>query len=408
MNWLLGIAIASLCCFIIQTYGQQQKDNADADQAPEDCNLNPSEALDSYSTVEDFERCAPYLLPRRTRLYYMSGAGNQVTLRENRGSLKRFRILPKILVDVSKVDMTTTVMGKRISMPIAASPSAYQKLASEWGEIDTVRAVTKAGTIMTLSSLSTTLIEDVAAAAMQGAILWMQIYFFTDLSITANIVRRAEAYGFQAWAVTVDTPIFGPLPVNAMAVLQGNPRNLSAVNVGSNFRVDPSLTCESLLWLKRNSRLPIVAKGVLTVEGAIRAARCGASAILVSNHGARQLDYVPATIDVLPMIVAALKNRFPPVEVYVDGGFRTGIDVFKALALGARVVFVGRPILWGLTAGGERGVTKVLNILRSELNQTMILAETPRVASINRNMILEHKTCETSFSGTPPLLYEEK
>lgn len=291
--------------------------------------------------------------------------------------------------------MSVSLLGKRISMPIGTSPTAYHKFASSLGEIDTVRAVSEARTVMVLSVGSSTLIEDVADASF-GALLWMNVAIFPNRTATIDLVRRAEKSGFDAIVVTVNCPILGPLPIDANAVIQEcNPRNIRPVNIETpGFFLDRSVTFEDLEWLVRKTRLPVVAKGILNPDDALKAAKIGVAGILVSNHGGRELDYSPATIDALPKIASVIRRHCPAVEVYIDGGIRNGFDVFKALARGARVVFIGRPILWGLAAGGRRGVSKVLEIMKTELNQTMTLAGTPNLHCITKDMVLSQNKCE--------------
>lgn len=384
--------IALSLCFLLACYAQEAEKNDSDDEPPHGCNLIPSEALDSYDTVEDFECCAPYLLPDYARLYYQTGAGRQVTLLGNKIAYKRYRIIPNMMVDVSQLDLSVNVLGHKISMPVAIAPVGFLRFASDLGEIDAVRAAQQAGTLMVLSSYGTTLIEDLRNAAPK-ALKWMQTYIFPNRSQTVDLVRRAEAAGYKAIVVTVDSPIPGPLPNNARGLLDGNPKNLTTVNLSDNKHMDTSQTFKDLKWVKRLTKLPIVAKGILTPEDAVRAVRVGASAIYVSNHGGRQLDNVPATVDVLPNIVNAVKRRFPNVEVYVDGGVRNGFDVFKALAQGADLVLNGRPIVWGLAAGGQKGVKKILDIFRRELNETMTLAGTPNVKAISKDMIVPGPCC---------------
>lgn len=347
--------------------------------------------LSRYETVEDFDNCAPALLPDYAREYYLGAAIRRVTYRENFRAYKRLQILPHVLRDVSNVNLGVTVLGSRIRFPVCASPVALQGLASDLGEIDTVRALSRLGTLMILSSYAGTTIEDVAKAN-NGAVLWMQTYIFPQREVTIDIVRRAEKSGYKAIVVTVDSPT--EESTKSRFSIVPNPKNVTYVNLelleGDKTASNPRLTFKDLSWLKEKTRLPIVAKGILTAVDAVAAARYGVSGILVSNHGGRQLDYAPATIDALPSIVDAIRKYHPKVEVYVDGGVRNGFDVFKALARGARMACVGRPQVWGLAVEGENGVRKVFDILKDELNQTMTLAGTPNINSIERKMVKEN------------------
>ncbi|KAG7304517.1 hypothetical protein JYU34_011467 [Plutella xylostella] len=358
--------------------------------------------MEKYISVQDIENAALARLPRNARDYYKSGATEEQTLGENRSAFRKLRIRPKCLIGVSDCDLSTTALGARVALPVGVSPTAMQRMAHPDGELANARAAQAAGTIFTLSTISTSSIEEVAQAA-PDAVKWFQLYIYKDREVTKRLVQRAEKAGFKAIALTVDTPLFGirradvrnqfALPGHLkLANFEGmmsNKINSSSNGSGLNEYVrdlfDKSLTWDDIAWLKSITTLPIVAKGVLRGCDAARAARAGCAAVLVSNHGARQLDGVPATIEALPEIVAAVKNY--NVEVYMDGGVMTGTDVYKALALGAKMVFVGRPALWGLTVGGQAGVARVLDILRTELEYTLQIAGTPTIADITRDMV---------------------
>lgn len=340
-------------------------------------------------TISDIQRLGDAKLERTARGYYDSGADQEQTLRENVDAFSRLRFRPRVLVDVSNTWTATTVLGKEISMPIGIAPSAMQKLAHPIGEAGTAKAAEAAGTVMILSTLSTTSLEDVRRAA-PNCLLWYQLYVYRNRSLTESLVKRAVAAGYAAIVLTVDAPVFGQriidvknrfsLPPNlTLANLEGSLSDLSSIS-GSGLTeytrrlFNPAVTWEDIPWLKRISGLPIVIKGIVTPEAAAYAPTFGASAILVSNHGGRQLDGTPATIEALPEIVAVTRGR---IEVYLDGGVRTGSDVAKALSLGARAVFFGRPALWGLAYNGTEGVARVLDILRTELERTIALLGCP-------------------------------
>ena len=333
--------------------------------------------------------------------YYRSGADDEVTLRANREAFGRIRLRPRMLVDVSAVDMGTTVLGTPVSMPILVAPTAYHCLACPDGECATAVAAGAASTLMVASTLATRSLEDIAAAATGP--LWFQLYVYRDRAVSEDLVRRAEAAGYRALVLTVDTPRvgrrerdmrngFGLPPHLRMAnfrddlfanIHEREPGESGfAAHVSALF--DTSLTWEALAWLRGITTLPVLVKGVLTAEDAALAVEHGVAGIMVSNHGGRQLDSAPATIEALPEVVEAVAGR---VEVYLDGGVRRGTDVLKALGLGARAVLVGRPILWGLAVEGAEGARKVLELLRAELELAMILAGRPTVASIDRSLV---------------------
>ncbi|KAI9363873.1 FMN-dependent dehydrogenase [Zopfochytrium polystomum] len=382
--------------------------------------------------VDDYRQLAITKLPLNARGYYEAGADNEVTLKENVAAFDRYLLRPRVLRDVRKIDLTTTVLGEKLSMPICIAPSAMQCLAHPSGELATAAAAREANTLMTLSTYSTTAMEDVIAippgSAATGGLFWFQLYVYENRKTSESIIRRAEAAGYKALVVTVDTPILGrrrndlrntfALPPHL--TLKNFPDNLAiksqaqrtatgttngngtggggaaaavdallsnseiALQIGNTS--DMGLCWENdIAWLRRTTKLKIVLKGIMTAEDAVLAAKWGVDAIVVSNHGGRQLDTVPATIDVLPEVTAALASlrssgTAAVPEVYVDGGIRRGSDVVKALALGARAVFIGRPVLWGLAAAGQDGVTGVLRVLEGELRIALALlgCTTPR------------------------------
>lgn len=350
--------------------------------------------------VSDFEALARRKLPAMVYDYYASGSWDEVTLAENCSAYGRIGILPKVLVDVSIRDTSLELLGQKLSTPIIVAPTAFHGLATGDGERATVRAAGKARTIMTLSTLSNTSIED----AMREAVgpVWFQLYVYKDREITKSLVTRAEKAGCKALVVTVDSPLLGrrerdvrnrfTLPPGLkLGCLSGEklenlPRDCDdsglAAYIASLY--DTSLNWDHIDWLSGLTKLPVVIKGVMRADDASTAVNHGAAAVVVSNHGGRQLDCVPATIEVLPEIVEAVGGKIP---VLVDGGIRRGTDVFKALALGASAVMVGRPILWGLAHDGQRGAFQVLEILRQELDLSMALAGCPTLSSITRDMV---------------------
>ncbi|OXU29923.1 hypothetical protein TSAR_004386 [Trichomalopsis sarcophagae] len=351
--------------------------------------------MDSFRRLDEFENHAVSVLPPSIRDYYVNGAGEGHTLKINREAFRRLRIRPRLLRNVSNRDVSTTVLGQKVSMPLGVSPTGKQRLAHPSAECATAKATESAETVFILSAFSSTRIQEVAKAAPKG-IMWMQTMLHSDRDCTLHCVRRAEEAGFKAIVLTIDNAV---LPKNKAHILDDIPDLSTAVyedyfltkmtaeemgNVHLQIRkiIDQSLTWEAVEWMTSVTKLPIVVKGVLTSEDALLAVKHGASAILVSNHGARQLDGTPAPIEALPEIVKAVGDK---VEVYVDGGVRQGIDVFKALAIGARMVFIGRPMLWGLACGGEEGARAVLEIMRREIDETFALAGCSNVEQISRD-----------------------
>ncbi|XP_034231733.1 hydroxyacid oxidase 1 isoform X2 [Thrips palmi] len=309
-----------------------------------------------------------------------------------------------MLRDVTHRSTATAALGEAVSVPFGVSPTAMQRMAHPDGELANVRAVAKMGGVFILSTLSTSSIEEVAEAA-PDATRWFQLYIYKDRSVTEQLVRRAEKAGYRALVLTVDAPVFGNRRADArhkfalpshlrLANLEGlgqektkmsSAKSGSGLNEYTNKLFDQSVNWKDVEWLKSFTTLPLVLKGVLTKEDALMGAELGVAAIFVSNHGARQLDGVPASIEALPEVVRAVKGR---CQVFVDGGFSTGADIFKALALGADMVFFGRPALWGLSHSGQTGVERVLNILKVELDRTMALAGCNSVKDIVKEMVV--------------------
>jgi 4-hydroxymandelate oxidase len=358
---------------------------------------NPG-ALARLITLRDFEEAARHALSPMAWDYYRSGADAERTLRENLRAYRRWEIHYRVMVDVSRREMQTTLFGTKASMPVLIAPTAYHRLAHPDGELATARAAAEAGTIYTLSTLSTTSIEDVARVS-EGP-KWFQLYVHKDRGLTRSLVERAEAAGYQAVMLTVDTPLLGRrlrdvrngfgLPEGLVmanlvdAAVQSGVTSSSALARYFADRHDASLTWKDVSWLRGMTKLPLLLKGIVRADDAVRGIEAGASGIVVSNHGARQLDGAPATLTVLPRVVEAVAGRAP---VLMDGGVRWGTDVLKALALGAKAVMVGRPILWGLAVGGSAGVKRVLSILRDELSTAMALAGCPDLGAIDRGLI---------------------
>uniref|UniRef100_G3MP55 (S)-2-hydroxy-acid oxidase n=1 Tax=Amblyomma maculatum TaxID=34609 RepID=G3MP55_AMBMU len=347
-------------------------------------------------TLKDLERLGARKLTKTVADYYQSGADHEQTLKENVEAFSRWRLPFHVLVNVVNRTLNTTIPGKDVGMPVGISPSAMQKMAHEDGEIGTAKASQAARTVMILSTLSSISIEDIRKNASR-AMLWLQLYVFKNRTITKELIRRAEQAKFDAIVLTVDAPVWGQRIVDVRNAFT-TPEGIKLANfAGTDYQVfgkgvqgsgltkytndffDPALTWKDVTWLKNHTKLPVVLKGIVNPEDASLAVRYGASAIIVSNHGGRQLDGSPATIEALTEVVQAVNGS---LEVYLDGGVRTGTDIVKALALGAKAVFVGRPALWGLAYNGYRGVTRMLEILRTELNRTLALMGRNSVAEL--------------------------
>jgi len=355
-------------------------------------------------SVADYEALARAKLDRAAFDYFAGGAGDERTLAMNVSAFDRWVLRPRVLVDMSRVDTSTTVLGQPLPSPILLAPAALQRLAHPDGERATARAAAGAGTVFVVSTVSSVSIEEIAASA--NAMLWFQLYVYKDPGITRDMVARAEAAGCRALVVTVDTPMLGRRERDArnrFALPEGiEPANFAAIHHLVAARAakegqspfaaqvqqlfDPSLDWDKVAWLKSITRLPLLLKGVVTPEDARLAVEAGVAGIIVSNHGGRQLDGAEATIMALPRVVEAVAGALP---VMMDGGIRRGAHVLTALALGAKAVFIGRPYLWGLAADGERGVCDVVELLRAELELAMALSGKPSVEKIDRSLVGE-------------------
>jgi len=348
--------------------------------------------------------------------YYRGGAADELTLKRNCQAFAEISIWPRMLVDISKRDMSLSLAGQEIDMPILIAPTAFQALAHRQGELATAAAAKKLNTIMTLSTLSNHDIEEVAKA---GNHLWYQLYVYKDRAITKDLVARAEANNYKALVVTVDSPVLGrrerdirnqfTLPPGLRAA---NLEKFALGNINKNKNdsnnqdsdlasyiaslYDTSLTWKDLEWIVSLTKLPVLVKGVLRGDDAIKAVAAGAKGIIVSNHGGRQLDTTISTIEALPGITAALEkgnssDSYREVEVLLDGGIRRGTDILKALAMGAKAVMIGRPVLWGLALSGQSGVEAVLNLLKSEFDLAMALSGCGNLAAITSEIISQKK-----------------
>ncbi|XP_037089178.1 peroxisomal (S)-2-hydroxy-acid oxidase GLO3-like [Pollicipes pollicipes] len=345
--------------------------------------------------IDDLKQAALARLDKNALGYYNSGADGEQTLTDNNAAFQRYRLRPRCMVDISTIDLTQTVLGHEVSMPIGVAPTAMQAMAHPEGECATARAAEEMGAVFVLSSGSNKSIEEVADAAPR-AIKWFQLYILKDRSTTVKMVQRAEQAGFSAIVLTVDAQVFGKRLADARNGFQ-RPSHLrlgnfasdvdKACHRGDNEYVealfDLSVTWDDLSWLCSVTRLPVLVKGVMTPEDAVAAADRGASGVIVSNHGGRQLDGCIATVDALGPVVAAVGLRCP---VFMDGGVRRGTDALKALALGACMVFVGRPLLWGLAHDGQRGARLALQLLQSELRLAMGLCGVTKVADVTEDV----------------------
>ena len=347
-------------------------------------------------TIADYEARAKETMPKALfdRLFGDLGAPDWTTNTTNVTAMEAVKLRPRILVDVSEKDMTTEVLGEEISFPVMLAPTGTHQRAHPLGELAATRAAGAAGTILGLSTASSFSIEEVAEVAAKP--LWFQLYFFQDRELTEILVRRAEQAGYKAIMLTVDnlagTSREREYRYAYILEQERTLKNFEGIELPNlptreNFTesFESALNWSDLEWLRSLTSMPLIIKGIQTAEDARLCAEYGAEALVVSNHGGHALQGTEGTIDMLPQVANAVGDR---MEIYLDGGVRKGSDVLKALSLGARAVFIGRPIFWGLSIGGEDGVRNVLEILRTELSVAMGLCGVTDVKKIDPSLTL--------------------
>ena len=353
--------------------------------------------MDTLLSVAEYEAAARERLPDGIWDYVCGGSGEERTLAANREAFARLALRPSAFVDVSRPDTATELFGAPLRAPIGVAPVAYHQLAHPEGEVATARAAE----LLVVSVFASRTLEEIAAAA--SGPLWLQLYWFRRREVVTGLVRRAEAAGYRALVLTVDTPRVGRrlrdvrrgfavpagiVAANVDAAVMARSHEAvageSALARHSREQFDPSLGWADLSWLCAQTDLPVLVKGVLTGADAARAMAHGAAGVVVSNHGGRQLDGAVASVDALAEVAAAVAGRGP---VLLDGGVRTGTDALRALALGASAVLVGRPVLWGLAVDGESGARAVLDILAAEMEEAMVLSGRPRLSDVDLSLL---------------------
>ncbi|MBT5390180.1 MAG: alpha-hydroxy-acid oxidizing protein [Alphaproteobacteria bacterium] len=350
--------------------------------------INTSKRLN----VRDFETHAQKILSPQIFNFISGGAADEFTLAENELCYKNLNLLPKILRGVKKPDTTTELLGNTLNSPILIAPMAFQNLIHPLGEEATISAANKTQTPYIVSTFTTTPLSGIVESAIVP--LWFQLYILKDRDFTQDLIQKVERLGFKALVLTVDVPVYGKRERELLAPLQEKfklPELENVVNFPSpaaafSALLDTNLTWDDVAWVKSITKLPIILKGVLREDDALRSLDCGVSALILSNHGGRQLDTTPPAITVLPKIAEVINNK---MDILIDGGIRRGTDIIKALALGAKAVLIGRPILWGLSIDGGNGVCEVLKLLITEFEQAMILCGCQNVDEITRDLVLE-------------------
>jgi 4-hydroxymandelate oxidase len=367
------------------------------------CAMPKSRAKFPLVSVSDFEAAAEAKMSPMAREYLQSGAADEITLRRNRSIYDSLLLKPRVLRDVHHLDTSVTLFGAKLPHPLLLSPTAYQKLFHKDGELAAAAGAAQTQTIYTASSFSTVSIEKIAASTSHA--IWFQLYTPPDRAISGDLIQRAEKAGCKAIVLTVDTPVLGTRNRELRSgfhLPQGMVReNLRKYGIGltrdahfsstgvASTALDASLTWEHVDWVRSHTKLPLLLKGILAPEDAKLAIEHGADGVVVSNHGARNLDTTPSTLEALPGVADAVAGKIP---VLVDGGIRRGTDIFKALALGAAAASIGRPYVYGLAVSGSAGVARVIEILLGELRAAMALCGRPTITSIEKSALWNHPT----------------
>jgi 4-hydroxymandelate oxidase len=350
--------------------------------------------VEEILTLAELEGLAESCMSPMAMAYVTGAAADEITLRANCEDWKRIRLMPKCLVDVSEIDLRTNILGQEFAMPIMLAPAAFHRLCHAEGELATAAGANQGGAGMVLSSFSTVSVEEIGAALEQP--LWFQLYAQEDRSLTQEMIQRAHAAGCKAVCLTVDTPVLGArhrevrtrfqLPADfKLPNLKLGPISHRPVR-GAIYSdlLNPRLNWKDVEWIASVADVPVLLKGVMNPEDALRAADSGVAGLIISNHGGRNLDTLPSTAEALPRIAEKLGGRLP---LLVDGGIRRGTDVLKAIALGAQAVLVGRPYLYALSIAGAEGVARVLEILRTEFMMAMALTGRRSIAEIDKTVL---------------------
>lgn len=363
-------------------------------------------------SLKDYEAEARKYLSADGLMFYASGSDGEDTLRDNLKAARRYRLRPRVLINVSSVDTSSTILGHPINFPVCVSPSAWHRFAHIDAELTTAKGASEAGVAMAMSSVSSTPSIHLTSSYPNG-LFFMQAYVLNSNELQKAMLRDLKENGFKAVVLSVDNVVtsnrrkqFSPSMMEKLhskemrlinylqteemrqAEARGGQSYLKAFNHQAHGAPPASLAY--IQFVKEASDLPVIVKGILTGKAARLAVENGADAVWISNHGGRQLDFTPSTLDVLSEVVNAVQGS--NAEIYIDSGFRTGTDVFKALAMGANAVFIGRPVLWGLAVSGSNGVRDVLEILRDELKLCMALCGCPNVKAISKKHVISENS----------------
>merc|ERR1719428_877955 len=396
----------------VKTWSAVDDDEAEQEEeATEEVDTTPD--ISMMVNVWDFEVVAKTKVTKEAWAYLMSGADDEIGFRENHAAFHRVMLKPKVLVDVDNIDMTSTILGTKVSIPLYVTSCALGRLYHEDGECCLARGAALAGIPQLCPTLASCTMDEMHAARQEGQTQWWQLYVNKDRELTKTVVQKAEGLGFKALFITVDAPQLGRRErdmrnkAKQTANVQTKQKEKISTNQGttraiSSF-IDPSLQWSDMPWFKSITKMPIILKGIQTGKDAIRAYETGMDGMVVSNHGGRQLDFARSGIEMLEECMDALNEIGADLDkftVLVDGGFRRGSDLFKALAMGAKAIGLGRPTLIGMAAYGEEGVEKVIQIFKDELEMHMRLMGTPSIADIVPKMVITRNIAD-HFSPGP-------
>ena len=360
----------------------------------------PDKKNETFFNTSQFEEAARKKLPQNIFGFFAGGAGEELSLRENIAAFDRLKLMPQVLKGINSFNLSTKILGQDVSFPLLIAPMAFQKLAHDQGEIAVAKAISRHGIVMAVSTLSTSHLKDIKDVSSISP--WLQVYIYKDRKITKNLIKQAFSLGYGAIVLTVDTPLYARRSRELQNPIE-LPSSLQLVNlVEAGLKLDkitpsslpqylssllaPSICWKDIEWLRSITSLPILLKGILHPDDVQIAVEHDIEGIILSNHGGRQLDTAITALEALQLIREDLKTK---AEIIVDGGIRKGTDILKALALGAKAVMVGRPVIWGLAVDGEEGVFKVINILKDELSMAMALSGFSSIDQINKNIILK-------------------
>ncbi|KAG0163237.1 hypothetical protein DFQ28_000261 [Apophysomyces sp. BC1034] len=369
--------------------------------------------LDEMYNAFDFESVAKTILKKEAWAYYSAGADDEITMRENHSAFQRIWFRPRVMVNVKHIDTSTTMLGNRVSLPLYISAAALTKLGHPDGEKVLTRAAGRTDIIQMVPVLSSCSMDEIVSTRLENQTQWLQLYVNCDRAITKKLVQDAEKNGFKGLFITVDTPHLGRrekdmrqkyIQAVADALERNEPNedlNRGAAGTLTAF-IDPSLCWDDLQWFQSITNMPILLKGIQTTEDAVRAAKYGCRGVVLSNHGGRQLDFAPSPIEILADVMDALKREGldKNFEVYIDGGIRRGTDIYKAIALGAKGVGIGRPSLYAMSAYGDDGVVRLIELLQSELEMCMRFMGTPTIPDIKRESV-NIRNVKDHFAANP-------